>query len=254
MGSFFTKDWIKAGDDEGFDYFHMVDFMAKPERKVKPFCDWDDTKKKRVYYRLVRIINSRARKGFGFAVPVAAFDHFASPRIKQEVAKDAFTFAVQSVLSFIKEWYAEYGQGKTIHHVFEKRKSMGHIQQIWDLLEEDLELAAKIGARSAINDGISFQNPRVSKPLQAADILAWNQYAHMRDVISKGIADAPENVRPYFDVLRAGRPMHLGFLSESQTEKTFAELAETEQRTGKRGYRLPAHLLKLYGEIKTSGT
>src|SRR5262249_20109220 len=57
----------KLGFEEGFDMFHMAEFVAKPEMGHKPFCDWDNTKRTRVYRRLASIINCRVRKGFAIA-------------------------------------------------------------------------------------------------------------------------------------------------------------------------------------------
>lgn len=59
----FNKNWKKALADEGLAFFHMTDFMASRERGVKPYCDWDQTKRDRFYYRLANIINTRVRGG-----------------------------------------------------------------------------------------------------------------------------------------------------------------------------------------------
>lgn len=45
--------------DEGFDMFHMAEFVAKPEMGHEPFCHWDNRKKDRVYAKLASIINTR---------------------------------------------------------------------------------------------------------------------------------------------------------------------------------------------------
>jgi len=47
----FVRNWDEARKEEGFDVFHMADFMAKPEYGKNPFCEWDEAKKKRVYFR-----------------------------------------------------------------------------------------------------------------------------------------------------------------------------------------------------------
>src|ERR1022692_3051925 len=70
----FVRNWDEVRRDEGFDYFHMAEFVAKPEAGHKPFCDWDNAKKDRVYGKLASIINTRVLKGFGIAIPKAAFD------------------------------------------------------------------------------------------------------------------------------------------------------------------------------------
>jgi len=43
----FVRNWDDARREEGFDVFHMADFAAKPERGIKPFCDWSPEKRHR---------------------------------------------------------------------------------------------------------------------------------------------------------------------------------------------------------------
>lgn len=240
----FVRNWDEARKDEGFDSFHMADFMAKPEIGKQPFCEWGQSKKNRVYSRLATIINTRVRIGFGFGVPVPAFDKYVPEHIKREVCPDAFTFAVQSIFSLITEWYVRYGQGKAIQYVFENRPKMGKVRQLWDVLKEHRSIARDLGFNANAPDGFSFQSPKLFKPLQAADMLAWNMNAHMRDVVLRGLPDV-ENVKPYFDLLRRDRPMRLGFLSEEQVKTAVKTLENTERETpGVRPYLLPRAMRK----------
>jgi hypothetical protein len=240
----FVRNWDEARKEEGFDYFHMADFMATPDKQKKPFCDWDQKKRNHVYSRLVSIINTRVRIGFGFGIPVAAFEKYAPEDFKKEMCSDAFSYAVQCVTGLITQWYRKFGKGKPIQYVFEDRKGMGKVRQVFDMLKEKPAEAEKIGFRN-LSDGLSFQNSRFSKPLQAADILAWNMYAHMRDIVLLGLPDTP---RPYFEKLRLNRPMNLGFLSEEQIQDNFDDMRKyQEERGGKRAYLLPRAMQKLYG-------
>ena len=61
---FFVRNWDEVREREGFDVFHMCEFMAKPEAGHKPFCDWDNIKKDRVYKKMASIINTRISRGF----------------------------------------------------------------------------------------------------------------------------------------------------------------------------------------------
>jgi hypothetical protein len=243
----FARNWDDARKEEGFDWFHMKDFMAKPEKQKDPFCNWDRTKKNHVYSRLASIINTRTRMGFGFGVPVPAFDKYAPEHFKREICPDAFTFAVSCTMSLVSDWYSAYGQGKAIQYVFEDRPGMGKVKQIWDLLKEAPVISESLGAKPNAPDGFSFQNPRYFKPLQAADMLAWNLNSHLRDVILKGLPDRDPYVRPYFLQLRNDRPMRLGFLTEEQMKASFETLDETERETGLRPYLLPKNIRKQLG-------
>ena len=70
----FVTAWDAARSDEGFEDFHMSDFMAPPGQEKKPWCDWDNTKKDRVYSRLGKIINRNKRIGVAVAIPKAHWD------------------------------------------------------------------------------------------------------------------------------------------------------------------------------------
>lgn len=251
----FVRDWDEAREEYGFDVFHMKDFMAHPDKGRKPFCDWSSDKKNKLYSRLAAIINTRARHGFGFAVPTEAFRKYVPERVQREVTSDAFTFAVQSLLSLVRSWYERYGQGKSVRYVFDDRQSMGKVRQIWDTMKEHPEHAAKLGMMTNSLDGFAFSNANCSKPLQAADILAWNLNSHMRDVILKGRPDA-ENCRPYFRQLRQRFPMKLGFQTDNQVKQAFVDLVCMEadpKHEGKRPYLLPRKLEKLYGTDSIDG-
>jgi hypothetical protein len=55
----FARNWDEVREREGFDVFHMCEFMAKPEAGHKPYCDWENAKKDRVYQKLASIIDTR---------------------------------------------------------------------------------------------------------------------------------------------------------------------------------------------------
>jgi hypothetical protein len=249
----FVRNWDEARKDEGFDFFHMKDFMALPDYGRKPFCDWSPEKKNRVYRRLVSIIHTRVRYGIGFGVQPEAFNKHISPRMREECTSDAYTFAVQSLLGILQEWYAKHGNGKAIQYIFENRKGMGKVKQLWEVLGEYPEQAKKMGASPLASDGMSFQSPKCFKPLQAADILAWNFNAHLRDVILKGLPDDDRHTKPYFQMLRwnplTGRnhPLRIGYLTSTQTQEAFDKNREYEVREGVRSYMLPKRMLKELG-------
>lgn len=78
---------------------------------------------------------------------------------------------------------------------------------------------------------------KVSKPLQAADILAWQMRNQTKRLLDKykflSSASPVDDVRmchPGFRVLREDRPMKLGFYSEEQMRKVFIDLEEYERK------------------------
>jgi hypothetical protein len=240
----FSKNWRKALDDEGLDFFHMTDFMASRERGVKPYCEWDQPKRDRFYYRLANIINTRIRTGFVFALPTESFDLHTPEHFKRDLGKRHFTFAVRTVLDLVSQWYAGYGSAKGVQYVFDRMgKGSGEITAIFDIAKERPEWAAKLGVLPNEADGITFQNKEHFRPLQAADILAWNMRSFMQGEISRGLPEIPGKVRPYFEVLRKP-PMRIGFMRDRDLEKAAHDISEYEEREGKPAYTMTRRQLK----------
>lgn len=234
----FNKNWKKALDDYGLAYFHMTDFMVSRERGVKPYCDWDQPKRDWFYYRLANIVNTRISTGFAFGVPNESFDLHTPQHFKDDLGKRHFTFAVRSVLDLVSQWYASYGSGKAVQYVFDRMgKGKGEIDAIFDITKERPEWAAKLGVRPKEPDGIMFQDKELFRPLQAADILAWNMRSFMRDEINRGLPQTPGRIRPYFQVLRKP-PMRIGFMRDSDLEKAARDISEYEEREGKPAYKM----------------
>ena len=176
--------------------------------------------------------------GFALGVPGKAYDLHTPQQVKDDLGKRHFTFVVRSVLDFVRQWYAVYGNGKAVQYVFDRMgKGRGEIMAIFDLMKERPDLAKQLGVLPNDPDGIAFQNKGFFKPLQAADILAWNMRSFMQDEINKGLPpEAPAKLRPYFDVLWRNRPMRVGFFRDSDIEKAGIDMLEYEKREGKPPY------------------
>jgi hypothetical protein len=210
----------------------MAEFVAKSEAGHKPFCDWDNTKKDRVYAKLASIINTRVQKGFGIAIPKATFDAHATKEFRDNYAQDHYTFAVMCCLGLLANWRAQYKIVPPIHYFFDRGSPKEQIVAVWKLLEKDPHYSQKYGLAP---DGYAFEDKKLFKPLQAADILAWQMRNHMRRVILDDKDDVASCHRG-FRVLRENRPMRLGFFSEQQMRQVFIDLEEYEQKHGKPAY------------------
>lgn len=235
----FNRNWKKALDQEGLSFFHMTDFMASRERGVKPYCDWDQPKRDRFYYRLANIIRTRIRAGFVFGLPTESFDLHTPEHFKRDLGKRPFTFAVRSVLDLLSQWYAVYGSGKSVQYVFDRMgKGSGEITAIFDIAKERPEWAARLGVLTNESDGIAFENKEFFRPLQAADILAWNMRSFMQDEIRRGLPeDGPGRIRPYFQVLRKSS-VRIGFMRDRDLDKAARDISEYEEREGKPAYKM----------------
>jgi len=239
----YVRNFDEVRRTEGFEVFHMTDFMANP-CQTKPFCDWDQAKRDRVYYRIANLINTRVRTGFAFGVPCESFDLHAPQHMKDILGKRHFTFAVRCALYLVQQWYARYGKGKAVQYVFDRMgKGKGEIMTIFDGMKEFPEVAESMGVQLNDPDGFTFQNKEFFKPLQTADILAWNMRRHLQDFISRGKPDTPPPIRPYFQFLRKA-PIRVGFFRDVQIERGAAEMLEYEEREGKPAFKATRRQLK----------
>jgi hypothetical protein len=67
--------------------------------------------------------------------------------------------------------------------------------------------------------GYSFEDKKEFKPLQAADILAWQMNWHLRNVILPGKDDV-KDCHLNFAVLRLNQEMRLAFMTEANFMQT----------------------------------
>jgi hypothetical protein len=100
----FVEGWDQARWEEGFEVFHMADFVARPEHGHKPFCTWNNSKKDHVYGRLADIINKNKRIGIACAVPKKAYDERVPDDLKVHYGTEHYAFAVRKCLMCILEW------------------------------------------------------------------------------------------------------------------------------------------------------
>jgi hypothetical protein len=77
----------------------------------------------------------------------------------------------------------------------------------------------------------SFEPKEQFKPLQAADILAWQMRSHMQKVWEHG-GDDESLCHPGFRLLRLDQHMDLGFMTEQQIDKFVREVEEWEEKMG----------------------
>ena len=193
----------------------MAEFLAPSEQGHKPFCGWDDGKKDHVYARLAKIINDNKRIGIASAVPKEAYDRLPE-RIHQQYGRERYTFAVRMCMMRIMEWRDKSLISLPIRYVFDwqmntdqKRKE---ISLILDIISKDKSLAPKFGLEV---DGFSFEHKETFKPLQSADILAWQMRSHMRKIYPLG-HDSEELCHQGFRQLRENQSMDLGFFTDAQ--------------------------------------
>jgi len=222
----FVRGWDHARVQEDFETFHMSSFMAPRNQREEPFCDWDNTKKTHVYQRLAKIINENKWIGVSVAIPKKIYDGVPE-RLRRHFGREHYTFAVRQCLVKIGDWRRKSLIKTPMQYVFdfEMRNSAKHkeISVVFDSLSVPVNesLAQWYGIEPY---GYSFQHKEKFKPLQAADILAWQMQSHMRK-----IGDREHNeeslCHPGFKMLRESPEMDLGFMTKENVNK-FVERAE----------------------------
>lgn len=226
----FVRNWNDVSTEEEFEMFHMAEFVAKPEMGHEPFCHWDNTKKSRVYAKLASIINTRVQKGFAIAILKKPFDEFVFDEFKQ-YAENHYVWAAKSVMGFLDTWRQRYSISEPMQYVFESGSLGQHqLERVWSDCLKHPGSMAKYGI---VQDGVHFQSKKLFKPLQAADILAWQMQNHMRRTVTQG--RDPNDIKfvhPGFFALRNNRPMDLGFYSHEQIKKAFANTKEFHRKNG----------------------
>ncbi len=226
----FVKEWDRAREEEGFEAFHMAEFVAPREHRHDPWCNWDNDKKERVYNRLARVINANKWIGIASAVPKSAYDTVVPERIRIHHGKQHYTLAVRQCLMQIAKWRHECGISIPMKYVFdwemqgtEKRLE---IDSIWKTMHQSRQRVYGIEP-----GGMSFQHREIFKPLQAADILAWQMQSHMRKIFPLGHDDL-DRTHPGFALLRMDQDMDLGFFTEEQLGKWVRDIDEHESAHG----------------------
>lgn len=222
----FEKAWDNARWEEGFESFHMSDFVAPHNQGKKPWCDWDNTKKTHVYRRLAKIINENKRVGIAVAVPKAHWD--ATPEwVRGHFGQQHYTFAVRMCMTAIRKWRHRSLITLPLRYVFdwedmrysEKRQE---IEKIFDLIAKpnNQAVADMLGLEP---EGYSFEHKEQFKPLQAADVLAWQMRNHMRNVWPLGHDDA-SLCHDGFRLLREDQEVDLGFFTKDQVNKFVTDI------------------------------
>jgi hypothetical protein len=225
----FVKEWDIVRTEEGFDAFHMAEFVAPRNQGHRPWCDWDNSKKDRVYHRLAKIINDNKRTGFGSAVPKSIYDTVPQ-RIRDHYGNEHYTFAVRMCMLQIYLWREKSFNSLPMQYIFdwEKPGSPKHaeITKLMSTIHEKLKPMFGLDA-----GGFSFQHKEQFKPLQAADVLAWQMNAYIPKIYPEGESNF-EKVHPGFRVLRENQDLTLGFYTASNMQGWLDIVLEFEAKHG----------------------
>jgi hypothetical protein len=211
----------------------MAHFMAPPGQGHQPFCDWDNAKMDHVYQRLVKIINENKRIGISVAIPKNSWDRVPE-QLRRHFGREHYTFAVRLCLMKIADWRKKSLINLPMQYIFdfEMNNTTKHkeLSVVFDTLSAPVNenLAQWYGFEAR---GYGFQHKENFKPLQAADILAWQMRSHMRKVWALG-HDEESLCHSGFKLLREEQEMDLGFMTEEQVDGFVARAEQWEKENG----------------------
>jgi hypothetical protein len=228
----FVKEWDAARYEEGFDYFHMSAFRAPRTQGEKPWCDWDDAKKDRVYKRLTSIINDNKRIGIATAVPKSAYD-LVPEKIRRYYGREHYTFALRICLIEIHLWRERIRNFLPMQYFFDwetpgslKRRE---ITTAFEDMHPDYQKMFGLDT-----GGFGFQKKECFKPLQAADILAWQTHKYIPKIYPNNETQEDVNTKMHwgFGLLRRGQDLRMQFLTPSTIDAWVERLLKFEAEHG----------------------
>jgi len=231
----FVEAWNAVRWQEGFGAvpFHMAEFVAPNKQGHQPWCHWNKEKKDHVYERLANVINENKRIGIAVAVPKAVWDS-TPEQIRAHYGREHYTFAVRMCMNRLLDWRAGSLNILPLRYIFDwemntspKRKE---ISRVFDIISrpQNWQVARMLGIEP---NGFSFEHREDFKPLQAADILAWQMRNHMRKIWPIGHDDV-SLCHPGFAMLRENQEVDLGFFTAEQIQKFVKQNEELEKEHG----------------------
>jgi len=229
----FVKAWDDARWEEGFEVFHMAEFAAKREAGHEPFCRWDNGKKRHVYGRLAKIINENKWVGIAAAIPKKSYD-LVPERHREYHGRTHYAFAVRACLQRIARWRKNFEIKLPMQFIFDwTEKGLPvrvEIEDIWGRggLLRYPKWEQEYGMQV---DGCNFERKEKFKPLQAADILAWQMNNHIRRVMPLGCDDSTL-LHDGFRILREDQHMDMGFFTDNHIKQWVIDLDEYESING----------------------
>jgi hypothetical protein len=178
----FESEWNGALSAEGLDYFHMVELAQGKHTYAK----WEEKKRRKFLRKLHRIIHKHTLADFAISVVVADYDQVITPDIREGFG-EPHVFATIGCLKAVSLWLNKRRLAKRerIVYVFEKGSIHdSNLQQLFDRYVKD----DKQRQTYRIED-CAFHDKKELMPLQAADVLAYENMLEMRRRVD------PDNVR-----------------------------------------------------------
>jgi len=192
--------------------FHMAQCQAADGE----FTGWSRTATDFLVHELGDIILRCMLWADGVAIPRKDWDELVKGNLRTALG-DTEGYALRIAFVRATQWAREHGGQDRIAFVFDRRKEREaegkRIYQLFDHL-------SKIEPNAVKPISITFSDSTCIRPLQAADMVAWEMYQYSLESLKKGAV--PHAGRKQMRRLWQGKRMELGFATRSAIEKMVA--------------------------------
>jgi len=159
----FERRWQNFLDWAGIPFFHMTDF----ENRKQIYEGWSDEKRLTAIKRICKIIRQSAL--FGFQSAIVKRDYEALSDSDRRLIGDEYTLCANQCGQFVAEWQRKTGRDEPVAYVFEAGAPGANIlHRVFTNTLNNEKLRKKFQLLS-----IRFERKHDFKPLQAADIMAY---------------------------------------------------------------------------------
>jgi len=165
----FDEEWKKVLDDEGLPYFRMsaCAHQTEPfENKSIPECDMIERK-------IIALTKDKSIFGFAINLNETEYDSIGP---KHSDVGSAYSFCLRQCLTAIRSWVRESGFDGEIAYFFEAgHRHQSEAGRIMERVFRESRLRADYRYSAH-----AFADKAKTRPLQAADLLAWQWHTDAR--------------------------------------------------------------------------
>jgi hypothetical protein len=163
-----NKEWETFAAKAGFTDFHSSECVCRNPKSE--YAHWDDDKVRTVTARVRQTTRKYAVRAFSFAVTKKDYDCLLAPEMKELFGRFHYTWAIQHVLTFCREWAIGTGMSIPFEYVFDwmgPSPAKAEIEDVMALFER---------SKRGCYTNYSFRKRRDIPALQCTDLLAWSSY------------------------------------------------------------------------------
>ena len=184
----FDKDWKQRLDKDNLPYFHMTEFVAQGGI-FKKRDEWPKERRDSLIQDLIKIISNNVLYGLGMVVFRADYDQVITIEPQAAIVLGSpYAFCAFRCFESGVDWARRTKYDESIKYIFESGDEFKHqIQDTHTFIcsQDRLREFYKFSSSLTFEDGVKV------RPLQAADILAWELNKELYRRIY------PDEKRPY---------------------------------------------------------